>query len=166
MNFWRKPSYHSLPREPFASRFCIKNDTFALLYNSILMRATFQKSERLKSRRQIGRLFQQRQSVGAYPLRLFWGIREGVAAPHPVSIGFSVPKRLHKRAVHRNRQRRLLQEAFRLNKALLYPALEEQGIALNLMLVYVGKEVTDFATIQRKYQRLIQKLLTALTDPP
>lgn len=126
------------------------------------MRATFQKSERLKSRKQIGRLFQQRQSVGAYPLRLFWGVREGVESAHPVSIGFSVPKRLHKRAVHRNRQRRLMQEVFRLNKEHLYPHLEEKGLMLNLMLVYVGKEAADFETLERKYRRLIAKLLTAL----
>jgi len=130
------------------------------------MRATFQKNERLKSRKQIGRLFQQRQSVGAYPLRLFWGIRTGVDTSQPVNIGFSVPKRLHKRAVHRNRQRRLMQEVFRLNKALLYPTLEKKGLSLNLMLVYVGKEAADFDTIQRKYHRLISKLLTALNDTP
>lgn len=132
----------------------------------MFMRATFQKNERLKSRRQIGLLFQQRQSIGAYPLRLFWGVRTDVASPHPVNIGFSVPKRLHKRAVHRNRQRRLMQEAFRLNKALLYKPLEEQGLSLNLMLVYVGKEAADFDTTQRKYRRLIQKLLTTLNDQP
>lgn len=130
------------------------------------MRATFQKSERLKSRKQIGRLFQQRQSVGVYPLRLFWGVREGLEATHPVSIGFSVPKRLHKRAVHRNRQRRLMQEVFRLNKERLYPHLEEKGLTLNLMLVYVGKETTDFDTIERKYRRLISKLITALNPTP
>ncbi len=138
-----------------------KKCTFIRPYHSSFKRATIQKSDRLKSRKQVGQLFQKRQSVGAYPLRLFWGIRETVGL-HPVNIGFSVPKRLHKRAVHRNRQRRLMQETFRLNKQLLYPALEEKGLALNLMLVYVGKEAADLETIQRKYQRLIHKLLIAL----
>ena len=32
----------------------------------------FPKAERLKSRKQIGELFKNRQSVGAYPLRVFW----------------------------------------------------------------------------------------------
>ena len=129
------------------------------------MRATFSKQERLKSRRQIGQLFKARQSIGAYPLRLFWDIRTVEGLEHPVSIGFSVPKRLHKRAVQRNRLRRLMQEAFRLNKGLLYPPLQAHGQQLNLMLVYVGKEPSDFVTVQRKYRRLIDKLLVALATP-
>lgn len=130
------------------------------------MRATFQQSERLKSRKQIGLLFKERRSVGAYPLRVFWGLREGSDSDQPVSIGFSVPKRRYKRAVQRNRLRRLLQEAFRLNKAPLYSALEARGLALNLMLVYVGKEASDFETVQRKYRQLVEKLLVALDKIP
>lgn len=128
------------------------------------MRATFRQSERLKSRKQIGQLFKERHSVGAYPLRVFWNVVPATAEAPAIKVGFSVPKRQYKRAVHRNRLRRLMQESFRLNKALLYPVLTEHNIHLHMMLVYVGKEPSDFATVQRKYRKLCDKLIPALTD--
>jgi len=122
---------------------------------------TFTKAERLKSRKRISRIFQHRQSVGAYPLRVFWAETENQTTS-PASMAFSVSKKNFKRAVKRNRFKRLMREAHRLNKHELYQALEKQTKTLDLMLVYVGKEEHNFATIEKKYARLIQKLLDAI----
>lgn len=119
---------------------------------------TFCQQERLKSRKQIAALFKKRRSVGAYPLRIFWGERP-VHDAYPVSIGFNVSKRLFKHAVDRNRYRRLMQEAFRLHKQELYTFLEQEEKELNLMLIFVGKEGADYATVERKFQKLIGKLM-------
>lgn len=119
---------------------------------------TFCQQERLKSRKQIAALFKKRRSVGAYPLRIFWGERP-VHNAHPVSIGFNVSKRLFKHAVDRNRYRRLMQEAFRLHKQELYTFLEQEEKELNLMLIFVGKDGADYATVERKFQKLIGKLM-------
>lgn len=123
------------------------------------MRHTFCKEERLKSRKQIAELFRKRRSVGAYPLRIFWAERPKSTHVHPVSIGFNVSKRIFKHAVDRNHYRRLMQETFRLQKHELYDFLEKEDKQLNLMLIFVGKEGADYATIERKFKRLIGKLM-------
>lgn len=120
---------------------------------------TFSKEERLKSRKQIGLLFKNRQSIGAYPLRIFWAETTPNHSPYPVAISFSVSKRVFKQAVKRNRHKRLMREAFRLHKQDLYSFLKQENKQLNLMLIYVGKEAVDFATIEKKYLRLIHKLM-------
>lgn len=123
---------------------------------------TFSKEERLKSRKQIGLLFKNRQSVGSYPLRIFWAETEREEAKYPVAISFSVSKRVFKQAVKRNRHKRLMVEAFRLHKHKLYEKLNSDNKQLNLMLIYVGKEPSDFATIEKKYLRLMDKLFAQI----
>lgn len=123
------------------------------------MRYTFRKQERLKSRKQIAALFKNKRTIGAYPLRIFWGEHPTSTNNYPVSIGFNVSKRVFKHAVDRNRYRRLMQEAFRLNKQELYDFLETQEKQLNLMLIFVGKEGADYATVERKFKKLIHKLI-------
>ncbi len=127
------------------------------------MRYTFCQEERLKSRKQIAALFKNRRSVGAYPLRIFWGERPYLEGTYPVSIGFNVSKRLYKHAVDRNRYRRLMQEAFRLQKHALYDFLEKEGKQLNLLLIFVGKEGADYATVERKFKKLMDKLMDEIT---
>jgi ribonuclease P protein component len=123
---------------------------------------TFCKQERLKSRKQIAALFKNKRTIGAYPLRIFWGERMSTANEYPVSIGFNVSKRVFKHAVDRNRYRRLMQEAFRLNKQALYDFLEAEDKQLNLMLIFVGKEGADYTTVERKFKKLIHKLINEI----
>jgi len=123
---------------------------------------TFSKEERLKSRKQIGLLFKNRQSVGAYPLRIFWAETQRDNPEYPVAISFSVSKRIFKQAVKRNRHKRLMREAFRLHKHELYEKLNSETKQLNLMLIYVGKEPADFATIKKKYLKLMDKLFAQI----
>lgn len=120
---------------------------------------TFSKQEHLKSRKQIELLFKSRQSVGVYPLRIFWAETTPNDSPYPVAISFNVSKRIFKQAVKRNRHKRLMREAFRLHKHQLYQKLNKETKQLNLMLIYVGKETANFATIEKKYLRLMDKLL-------
>lgn len=117
----------------------------------------FKKSEHLKSRKQIGLLFKNRQTVGAYPLRLFWSITKN-DIPFPVQIGFSVSKRTFKQAVKRNHYKRLMREAFRLNKHDLHDFLTSKNQKINIMLLYVGKENCDYHHIEKKFFKLIEKL--------
>lgn len=111
----------------------------------------FRKYEKLKSQKRIEQIFQTGKSVSAYPLRLYYSPIDTPLKTR-FEVGFSVPKRHFKKAVDRNYIKRLLRENYRLNKNLLenLPAP-----SYGLMLVYTGKEIPDFTTLQRSYRKLI-----------
>ncbi len=61
--------------------------------------------------------------------------------------GFSVPKRLHKRAVARNLLKRRMREAFRLNKEILLPALQRNNQRLVIFVTYTRPFVAKYSQI-------------------
>lgn len=71
---------------------------------------------------------------------------------------FSVPKRTIKKATGRNKIRRQIKEAYRLNKADLITALNESGKGLALFFIYTGKEKPDYSLIEEKIQLLLKEL--------
>ncbi len=118
-------------------------------------RHTFGKEERLCGRKRIDNLFSSgNRSLAAYPLRAVYILeeREGV----PVEVFISVPKRLLKRAVDRNRIKRLIREAYRLNKDLLLPALGDRRMALAFL--WISNQMADFQRVEAKTKNLLQRI--------
>ena len=71
-------------------------------------------------------------------------------------ILFSTPKRFLKRANKRNKVRRRMREAYRLNRAELLHSDEPRH--LQVALVYSTKEVLDYKTIENATKRILEKL--------
>jgi ribonuclease P protein component len=126
------------------------------------LKFTFKKAERLKSRKQIGLLFKNRQSIAVYPLRIFWADTEDAENEFPAKMAFSVSKKTFKQAVNRNRYKRLMKEIYRHHKHELYDNLTKETKSVNLMLLYVGKEEFDYSKLEKCYLRLIDKFLAKL----
>ncbi|MDC0231258.1 ribonuclease P protein component [Aureispira] len=122
----------------------------------------FSKSERLKSKKQIGLLFKNRQSIGMYPLRVFWAETDTQQPLYPAQVTFSVSKKTFKQAVKRNFYKRLMREVYRQNKHMLYQKLQKEKKSINLLLLYVGKEDSNYELIQKKYLHLIDELFAKL----
>jgi len=119
----------------------------------------FLKAERLKSRTAIKRLFSgQSPSFGQYPLRLIFRESEQVAEA-PVRVTISVPKRKFPRAVDRNRIRRQVREAWRLNKHRLYQKLPAEGPAFDFVLLYVAKTPVPYTELEKAVQIMIRRFL-------
>ena len=104
------------------------------------MEQTFPKKERLKRQKIIARVFSEGRSVTAFPLKLYY-IKTALPENVPVQAGFSVSKRHFKRAVHRNRIKRLMREAYRLNKAVIF---NNSTTPYAFMFLYIGRELSDF----------------------
>lgn len=64
-----------------------------------------------------------------------------------------------KRAVKRNRVKRQLREAFRLNKSILYEQLEQQeGTALLIALIWIDDKLWPTSEVEKKVVNLMHRL--------
>jgi ribonuclease P protein component len=107
----------------------------------------FPKEERLCSKKLITELFAKGSSFNMYPLR-FVLIRHPQPEVSPPQVLISVSKKYFKKAVDRNRLKRQMREAYRLNRYILQAngqfAIQVLGI------IYIGKEKSPFNLIRKK----------------
>ncbi|MDH6354782.1 ribonuclease P protein component [Dysgonomonas sp. PH5-45] len=109
---------------------------------------TFCKEERLCSNKQIDLLFTRGQSFIAYPLRVVYMLRSGDDIPR-VAILASVSKKKFKRAVKRNRVKRLIRENYRLNKSEFQAVAHALGQSVDIAFLYLKDELPDFHEIEK-----------------
>lgn len=121
------------------------------------MRNTFKKHERLCSKLLLEQLFKDGKSFAVFPFRVVYKIAE-LPSDSPAQVAFSVPKKKFKRAVDRNRIKRLMKEAYRLNKQIHYDHFRMSGKQCALLIMYLGKGDIEFAEAQQKIIRLLQRL--------
>ena len=126
--------------------------------------------ERLRSLSAIRRLFAEGEGGFVYPFR-YMCFKECSAGGEcvgddsvsgGVEVMFSVPKKFHKRANKRNVLKRRSREAYRLHKQQLVAKAAEQGIALDMALVYSTKEVLSYKTIEYAVQRILGQVCSRL----
>jgi ribonuclease P protein component len=123
--------------------------------------ATFSADERIKSKKLLEKLYQEGEQLTNYPYRLkFLKLKFEHGAN--VQIVISVPKRNVKKAVGRNRIKRQMKEAYRLNKADLLSQFKGKEKGLALFLIYTGKENQPYSLIESKLVGLLDKLQKAL----
>lgn len=120
-------------------------------------RYTFKKNEKLKSRKAIEQLFDQGKSFSSFPFRVLWKFDE-TGAPG-LQVGFTVSSKHFKNAVDRNRVKRLMREAYRLQKNKLKEQLEQQQKQLAVFFVYTGNELPDYDLIFKKTGSALTRLI-------
>ena len=120
------------------------------------------KGEKLKSRKQIAKLFLKNNAVFVYPIKFIWSDADSEQQA-PIQVLISVPKRNFKRAVDRNRLKRLLWEAYRRNKEILYLEIGQNRKPILLGLLYVGKELLPYVEIEKSVVKALDKIKDELT---
>ena len=129
----------------------------------MLKKFTLNKNERLKRRKIIEQLFSEGRAVSAFPIRIQYKLVDELLA-EPLQAGFSASSRTFKRAVDRNRIKRLMREAYRLQKAPLEQALQTKQRRLALFLIYTWKKLPEFALVKEKMDVVLTKLLQNITN--
>ncbi|MCF6169898.1 MAG: ribonuclease P protein component [Bacteroidales bacterium] len=121
------------------------------------MRQTFGKNERLHSKKQINRLFKEGGSFFTYPFKVLFhtGSKDETELPQ---ILISVSKRNFKKAVDRNKVKRLVREAYRKNKSELLSSSSKNKTAMTIGLIYTAKTILPYAEIETKIILILQRL--------
>jgi ribonuclease P protein component len=117
------------------------------------MEKTYPKSEKLKLKNTIDRLFSEGKSVSKYPLRLVY-VPVDLAEGETIKMGVSVSKKYFKKATDRNYFKRVLRETYRHNKGLLQ---FDSGQKFAFMFFYQSKDRLDYAEIDGKTIALFEK---------
>lgn len=120
---------------------------------------TFSKKEHLCGEIRIGKLFTGGSAFIVYPIRVVYSVVDEKCDAN-VRVLVNVPKRRFKHAVDRNRIKRLLREAYRLNKQDFVQAAQEKELYLQVAFNYVADTEIDFATISEKIKLGLHKIRT------
>lgn len=123
-------------------------------------RFTFTKEERLCSKKTIDKLFADGESFLAYPFKVVF-LRNPISLKSPVQAGFSVGKRNFKRAVQRNRIKRLMRESYRLNKPELYKKINSNRLAV--FFIFIGKSIPKYPEVEKGMKNAIKKLVKEMS---
>lgn len=126
----------------------------------VLMKFTLGKQERLKSRKLISQLFTEGKSIKVFPLRMVY-LKIEHHSNFPVQCGVSVPKRNFKKAVDRNRIKRLLRESYRLQKNIVYSEVDKPYV---FMISYLAKEEWQYADLESSMEKLLKKFITKISE--
>lgn len=121
---------------------------------------TLGKTERLKSRKTIEQLFKEGKSFAFTPYRVYYMFNDSAVS---LQFGAGVSTRNFKKAVDRNRIKRLTREAWRLQKQTLKAVSEEQNKSLSVFLIYTGKELPVYKDVYEKTGKIIEKLCIIVT---
>lgn len=121
------------------------------------------KSSRLKSRKQIDTLFANGKSFLVFPIRVTY---QWLPAANGGSLqaGVTASKRNFKKAVDRNRIKRLLREAYRLQKEELQNTVAASGKSGAVFFLYAGKTLPSFTETREAMAKCLKKLHSIITS--
>lgn len=112
-------------------------------------------SEKLKKKSDIDLLFKKGKWLTVDQIRIIYANRPQDQQLDTHKIGVSVSKKYFKRAVDRNRIKRLLRECYRLNKSLYLEAFGKQS---NAMIFWVSKDLPEnLSMVEKQFILLCKK---------
>jgi len=116
------------------------------------------KERRIKRKKIFERLVAEGRSAFVYPFKAVYLPME-LPEPVPWQVGFAVSKRRFRKAVRRNRVKRLMRESFRLHQQVLHDLPP-----MALLLIYVAREELSFAEMMESMRKVLEKIRKDFQD--
>jgi ribonuclease P protein component len=123
---------------------------------------TFKKKERISNQKEIDSLFKDGISFSVYPLRVIYKEKKNISNER-ISILISVSKKRFKKAVERNRIKRLMRESYRLNKSELQKWMDTKEKYLGVAFIYMSSEIYNFITVETAIKKILITLKERLS---
>lgn len=123
-----------------------------------MQRNTFSKQQRLKSRKKLRQVFAARKAVFAENVKLLYLTED--AEKGFVKCGVGLSGRYFKKAVDRNRVKRLLRESYRLQQHELKEIAETKQKEISIFILYMGKELPEYEKLYQNVGVALQKLVS------
>lgn len=136
----------------------------------------YNSKEKLKSRKALELLFAKGKSFSVFPIKVFYtatsvavngadngGMMNAVASvvtadnDSIVQAGVGVSARNFKKAVERNRIKRLLREVYRTQKQELIATATNKQLHIDAFFLYIGKEMPTHAELNTSMEKVLQK---------
>jgi len=124
---------------------------------------SYGKNEKLKSRKLLEQVFSEGKSFTVFPVKVFY-LKPNTPLDFPVKVGVGVSGKHFKKAVDRNRIKRLLREAYRTEKLALHKYLQEQNKHVVVFLLYIDKVLPEYAVIKTKMPLILERIIKQLNE--
>jgi ribonuclease P protein component len=123
----------------------------------MVKRFGFGEKEKLKSRKKIDELFAKGKSFTVSPIRVSYQFILSTDET-VLQAGVTVGKKYFKKAVDRNRIKRLLREAYRLQKNELKETMKQKSLKGYVFFMYTDKEIASFTVIKEAMNKCLLRL--------
>lgn len=117
---------------------------------------SYKRIEHLKLRKSIEMVFAQNNVLRSGPIKLIFAVEPSDSFSY--QVGFVAPKKVHHFAVDRNRNKRLLREAFRLNRHVLTSRMDNKTVKVSFLLVAQNSRPMSFADVETAVRQLLARL--------
>lgn len=118
------------------------------------VKRTFSRSSRLKSSQLIKDVVHQRQSLFCFPVKCFYTVQKS-SVNLPPKVAFLVSKKRFHHAVDRNRVKRLLREAYRLNS---HECKFPDSVSVMMCWMFVGVELPTYEQVDEAARHIFKEM--------
>lgn len=124
----------------------------------------FSKPEKLKKKAVIDDIFLKGKAIQKNSFAFLY-LEQSNTAEVPVQAMFAVSKRNFKHATDRNRVKRLMREAWRTQKSLVYQKAMAQQKQYAVCVMFKGKEIPEFTVVQLTVKELLERFCKSISTP-